>query len=215
MKKGDNIRLRSDGRYEARYIKERNEQGKIKYGYCYGRTYEEAEEKREYQLQRMWKPRELNLLILGAGSHGIDVHEIAYSLRIFSKIGFLDDDTSKRNVIGEWEQAEELQEEYPVAMIAVGDEDTRKHWTEKLEKMGFIIPTLIHPTVFVSEGTTIGKGTVICARSTIATGAKIGKGCIVTSGSTVSRKTNIPDWGYFNFDKVIHYKEEYFIDQNE
>ena len=30
MKKGDNIRLRADGRYEARYIKSRDENGKRK-----------------------------------------------------------------------------------------------------------------------------------------------------------------------------------------
>ena len=215
MKKGNNIRLRSDGRYEARYIKNRNEQGKIKYGYCYGRTYEEAEEKRAYQLQRMWKPKELNLLILGAGSHGVDVHEIAQSLRVFTKIDFLDDDMSKSNTIGKWSQVEEFLNEYPIAIVAVGDEDTRKSWSEKLEKKGFIIPTLVHPTVFISEGTTIGKGTVICARSTISTGVKIGKGCLITSGSTVPRKTIIPDWGYFDFDKVIHYKEEYFIEKND
>lgn len=214
MKKGDNIRLRTDGRYEARYIKSRSEQGKIIYGYCYGRTYEEAEEKREYQLQRMWNPKELNLLILGAGSHGIDVHEIAKSLRVFGKIDFLDDDVSKNQVIGNWSQVENFLDDYPVAVVAVGDEDTRRKWTEKLEKIGFIIPTLVHPTVFVSDSTIIGKGTVICARSTISTGAKIGKGCIITSGSTVPRKAIIPDWGYFEFDKIIHYKEEYFINQS-
>ena len=100
MRTGDNIRLRSDGRYEARYIKDRAASGKINYGYCYGKTYEEAQEKREYQLQRMSKPKELNLLILGAGSHGLDVLGIAKSLRVFSKINFLGDDPAKDNVIG-------------------------------------------------------------------------------------------------------------------
>lgn len=42
MRTGDNIRLRADGRYEARYIKERTESGRAVYGSCYGKTYEEA-----------------------------------------------------------------------------------------------------------------------------------------------------------------------------
>ena len=63
MRTGDNIRLRSDGRYEARYIKGRTESGKICYGCCYGKTYDEAKEKRDYQLQRLARPKELNLLI--------------------------------------------------------------------------------------------------------------------------------------------------------
>lgn len=211
MKTGENIRLRTDGRYEARYKKGRTASGKINYGYCYGKTYEEAKEKRDYQLQKMAKPKELNLLILGAGSHGLDVLEIAKSLRVFSKISFLDDDPSKENVIGKWEDARNLIEEYPAAIVAVGDEDTRKNWTERLSLLGFVTPTLIHPSAFISEGVKIGVGTVICARVTVASGVQIGNGCIITSGSTISRKTIVPNWGYYDFDKIIHYKEEYEI----
>ena len=38
MRTGNNIRLRKDGRYEARYIKSRDEQDRIVYGYCYGNS---------------------------------------------------------------------------------------------------------------------------------------------------------------------------------
>lgn len=45
MAKGENIFKRKDGRWEARYIKEHDPSGKIRYGFCYGRTYQEAKEK--------------------------------------------------------------------------------------------------------------------------------------------------------------------------
>ena len=45
MKKGENIFKRKDGRWEARYIKGYDLSGKIKYGFCYGKTYKEAKEK--------------------------------------------------------------------------------------------------------------------------------------------------------------------------
>ncbi len=45
MAKGENIYKRKDGRWEARYVKSYELSGKIKYGYCYGRTYKEAKEK--------------------------------------------------------------------------------------------------------------------------------------------------------------------------
>lgn len=38
-RRGENIYKRKDGRWEGRYIKARNEQGKIVYGYVYGRKY--------------------------------------------------------------------------------------------------------------------------------------------------------------------------------
>ncbi len=45
MSKGENIFKRKDGRWEARYIKDRTPSGKIIYGFCYGKTYREAKEK--------------------------------------------------------------------------------------------------------------------------------------------------------------------------
>ena len=45
MAKGENIFKRKDGRWEARYIKGRELSGKIRYGFCYGKTYREAKQK--------------------------------------------------------------------------------------------------------------------------------------------------------------------------
>lgn len=47
MAKGENIFKRKDGRWEARFIKEREPSGAIRYGFCYGKTYREAKEKVE------------------------------------------------------------------------------------------------------------------------------------------------------------------------
>ncbi len=44
-RKGENIFKRKDGRWEARYVKGRERSGKIRYGFCYGKTYREAKEK--------------------------------------------------------------------------------------------------------------------------------------------------------------------------
>lgn len=43
-RQGINIYKRKDGRWEGRYPKERVN-GKIRYGYVFGKTYEEAESK--------------------------------------------------------------------------------------------------------------------------------------------------------------------------
>lgn len=53
MAKGENIYKRKDGRWEARYIKGYDEDQKIRYGYCYGRTYREAKEK-SFLAQAAW-----------------------------------------------------------------------------------------------------------------------------------------------------------------
>lgn len=45
MRKGENIYLRKDGRWEGRYPKGRRSDGRIKYGYIYGKTYTEVRQK--------------------------------------------------------------------------------------------------------------------------------------------------------------------------
>lgn len=45
MRKGENIYLRKDGRWEGRYSKGRGNNGRLKYGYIYGKTYTEVKQK--------------------------------------------------------------------------------------------------------------------------------------------------------------------------
>lgn len=45
-KKGENIFLRKDGRWEARYVKGYTENNKIRYGFVYGKNYSEVKRKR-------------------------------------------------------------------------------------------------------------------------------------------------------------------------
>lgn len=204
MRNGENIRKRVDGRFEARYVKGRDDNGRIIYGSCYGKTLEEAKEKRNLQIAKSSKKKSLSLLILGAGSHGKEVYEIARQLKIFRKIAFLDDNIrTDDGVLGCWSSAGEYADEFSVAIVAVGDKELRKEWTKKLIEFGFLIPTLIHPTAFISEDVDIGEGAVICARATVSVGVKIGKGCIIESGSTLPRKFVVPDWGDYVIDKLI------------
>ena len=44
-RKGENIFKREDGRWEARYIRGYELSGRIRYGFCCGRTYQESKER--------------------------------------------------------------------------------------------------------------------------------------------------------------------------
>ena len=53
-KRGENIYKRKDGRFEARYVKERDINDKIvKYGYVYGKTYTEAKLKKQKAMENI------------------------------------------------------------------------------------------------------------------------------------------------------------------
>lgn len=201
MRTGSNIRQRADGRFEARYPKGRDEKGRIIYGYCYGRTYEEASQKRDAVVTR--PVREMNLLILGAGSHGQEVRELAQSLNIFRRIAFLDDSPKKAEVIGPCSDFERYVWEYPVAISAVGNRSLRMDWLAGLARAGYVLPVLIHPGAVVSPSASVGYGTVICARATVGAGSVIGSGCIISSGATIDRNVIIPDGTHINCGRVV------------
>lgn len=198
MKKGENIRQRKDGRWEARYTRGYDQDGKRIIASCYAATYEQVVEKRNALLDEICirdnKPRGIGLLILGAGSHGKEVREIAEATRVFSRITFLDDNASGRDIIGGWSQAEELCGEYTAAIVAVGNRHLRMLWMSRLTEMGYTIPTLIHPSAVISPSARIGVGSVICARATVSTGASVGTGCIISAGAVIDRNATVEDW---------------------
>lgn len=191
MRGNGNIRQRADGRYEARYIKGRDQRGRAVYASCYGRTCEEAERKRAEALRRNVRVREMNLLILGAGSHGQEVMELARSLTVFRRAGFLDD--AKPGAMGPCRDLGRWVEEYPAAVAAVGDWAVRRRWLEELAAEGFVLPVLIHPSATVSPSAELGYGTVVCARAVVGSGAKVGRGCIISSGAAIDRNAEVPE----------------------
>lgn len=203
MRRGDNIRKRADGRYEARYPKGRTPEGRLLYGCCYGRTYEEAAEKREEVLRRETRVRELNLLILGAGSHGREVRELAQRLNVFRRIAFLDDGPAKAGVLGPCAALERWVGEYPVAIPAVGNRTLRMRWLGELARAGFVLPVLVHPDATVSPSAALGYGTVVCARAAVGSGAVIGTGCIIASAATIERNAVLPDGAHVDCGQVV------------
>lgn len=203
MRTGSNIRQRADGRFEARYAKARDERGRIVYGYCYGRTYEEAAGKRDAALAARGAVREMNLLILGAGAHGRTVRELAESLRLFPRIAFLDDDPENSLALGRCGECARFREEYPVAIAAVGDQALRLRWTRMLARAGFVLPVLIHPTAVVSPSARIGYGSVVDARAIIGAGAEIGAGSVISSGATVDRGVVLPEGSMVRCGQVV------------
>ena len=62
-KRGENIYKRKDGRYEARYVKERDINDKIiKYGYVYGKTYQEVKIKKQKAMENINEIRDFLVL---------------------------------------------------------------------------------------------------------------------------------------------------------
>ena len=133
-----------------------------------------------------------NLLILGAGGHGMVVAELARLSGLYKNISFLDDEIKNRsttqlgqNILGELNSFREnkFKNEYQEAIVAIGDSVLRVIKTRELLREGFNVPILKHPTSSISPNTNIESGCVFMANSSIQTGCKIGLSCIINTGS--------------------------------
>lgn len=201
MRIGLGIYKRKDGRYEARYRKGISSDGKTVLASVYGRTREEAEAKRAAITKKPTLPerlaginhKQLNLLILGAGSHGREVMEIAEKLGVFQKISFLDDGRTGDRIIGQCHEAVDFLNEYPCAFIAIGDYNVRKKYAEFLWEKNFILPKIISPEAIISEKAIIGEGCVVL-KDAIVEEAVIGNFCIIDPGVKVTEGAVIEEY---------------------
>ena len=152
----------------------------------------------------------MNLLILGAGSQGPVVKEIAEATGMFHKIAFLDDDPSNKLAMDTCGNFTRYAELFPIAIPSFGNCELRRKWADRLQVNGFILPKLIHPSATVSPNAVIIPPAVIEMKAVIGTGVKVGRNCIVSAaalinpgvvigedshiggGATIPKSTNVP-----------------------
>lgn len=131
----------------------------------------------------------MNLLILGAGSQGPVVKEIAEALGIFSRIAFLDDDPYNKLAIGPLSSYRELRGEFTAAIPSFGDSALRREYFDKLSKAGYAIPRLIHPSATISKSNVrLGVGVVVEAKVIIANDVSVGDNVILSAGCVLDRE---------------------------
>lgn len=85
-----------------------------------------------------------NLIIAGAGQYGLVAKEIAEDMGCFEKIGFVDDNAKTTpngiDVLGSFENVEDLAREYSNIIVAIGRADIRLDLIhKKLRKQLFVI----------------------------------------------------------------------------
>jgi len=137
-----------------------------------------------------------SLIILGAGGHGKVVAETALISNRFKSISFLDDKFEHKknsftfrgiNLIGKLNYAEcfSCKKTFEYAMVAFGDSNLRLDRIRKLNNFGYEMPSIIHPSAWISPSCNIQQGTVVFAQAAIQSDVIIGEGNIINTGSSV------------------------------
>ena len=138
------------------------------------------------------------LLIIGAGGHGGVVVDTAELQGIWEEIVFLDDRSDvdlvlNHRIIGKLHEYEKFVDKYEYAIVCIGNNEGRLDLIQKLLKVGYKVPVIIHPKASVSKYSSIGEGSVILAGAVINTNARIGMGCIININSCVDHDAVMDD----------------------
>lgn len=141
-----------------------------------------------------------SLLILCAGQFGQITEEIAEALG-YEKIGFLDDYVP--GALGKLTEYRKFVLDYSDAIVAADSITLRMDYLEKLRLVGYHIPTLVHPTAYVSPSVRLGEGTIVQARAAISTGCTVGKGCIISMSANINHHSNIGDYCHIACNSTV------------
>lgn len=130
----------------------------------------------------------MKLIVLGAGGYGQTIADVAEQLDY--EVFFLDDNPDRvtdnlDKVIGNCANFAQYIGEDTCFYPAFGNNEVRMAWLAKLIESGCNIPTIIHPTAYVSPQARVFPGTAILPGAIVNTGCVIKSGCIINCGAVV------------------------------
>ena len=127
----------------------------------------------------------MNLVVIGAGGYGHTVADMAVQTRKYSKIVFLDDNKIAPDVLGKCAEFTRFCDGQTAFYPAFGNNEGRLAWLHRLQEAGCTIPTIIHPTAYVSPTAQVEPGTAVLPHAIINMGCVVKSGCIVNCGAII------------------------------
>lgn len=144
------------------------------------------------------------LLIVGAGNFPPEVEELA-RLNGYDNFAFVDDNLSARcqPVIGPLITLPTHRKDYTDAIVAFGNNSKRLFQTKVLLDTGYDIPTLIHPTAYVSPDAEIAPGCIIRAHCVVSRYVKLGLATILNVGVLIDHDVEIGEGSHILMGAVV------------
>jgi sugar O-acyltransferase (sialic acid O-acetyltransferase NeuD family) len=154
-----------------------------------------------------------DLVIVGAGGHGRELFDAATSSG-WNVLGFVDDgdvqfDRVERlgaTLLGDVAWLEASPGTYA---LGVGSSSVRRELSNRLDRVGCVAATIVHPGATVGPDVRLGDGVVLFDRCTVTTNVEIGAhthlnvGCAVQHDSVVGSFVQFSPGVFLNGDCVI------------
>lgn len=160
----------------------------------------------------MAKPK---LILIGAGGHArscIDVIEQHGYFQIAGLVGLPEQGDAKDAdygyaVIGTDGDLFNLAQIYQYAFIAIGQIESSEHRIrlyQQAKQFGFQFPTIIAPTAYVSNHSTLGAGTIVMHRAIVNAGASVGNNCIINSCALIEHDARVGDHCHISTGAILN-----------
>lgn len=79
----------------------------------------------------------------------------------------------------------------PNVIIGIGDGRVRQRVVAKLDPLGCVFPSVIHPGAWIGENVSIGKGTIISAGCSLSTDIEVGDHSYLNAGCVINHDAKI------------------------
>lgn len=144
-----------------------------------------------------------SVVVYGIGGHGKTLIELIRAVGELDPIGVIDDAAAPGSnvlgvpVLGSRDDLHRIRADgVGLAVNAIGgitNMATRVEVTAMLQRAGFELPVVIHPSAVVEPSSTLGPGTQILAHAYVGSATRIGGSVIVNTGAVVSHDCVLGD----------------------
>ena len=142
-----------------------------------------------------------NIVICGAGGHGLSTLALVRAQPQFKVVGFLDDTKPVGHVISEGLSVlggiQNCEEKIPRSIylaLGIGGPWPLKPRAEiftMLSEKGFIFPELVHPSAVIDSNVFLASGVQVHANATIRYASNIGANVLINTGAVVEHECNV------------------------
>jgi len=145
----------------------------------------------------------MRILIVGAGGHGQVVADILEAQRVAGDdvevIGFVDDDPELegqhrlgRPILGDVARITQI--DHDAVILALGDNTRRACLDQDLGRAGEKFSIAKHPSALIAADSSVGDGSMICARVIVGCCSHVGRGVILNTACTIDHHARIDDF---------------------
>ena len=153
------------------------------------------------------------LIVIGAGGHSrscIDTIEQEGKYEIGGLVGLSQEVGSSQfgyQVVATDSELDELAKQFQYALVALGQlhsPELRISLYERAIAAGFILPSIIAPSAYVSPHAKVGAGTIVMQGAILNAGVVVGNNCIINTRALLEHDSQVSDHCHISTGAILN-----------